>query len=365
MKTLKHTILTVTILVLLPFIKDLGAVAYAQNWQDVGETDALVRTLFTDTADNLLYIGNFNLKEINGVSYRGVAVWDGNQWDSLGCGMDNYMIVPPFVENPKQVNAITRFQGDVYFGGGFHKTGNVWNSYLSKWNGTTWDSLPTTPNQHVYDLEVINNKLYVVGGYFDSVGTIAADRIAIWDGTIWDTLPPLPATGLISEIIEYQGEIYIGGNMSDQSGNNLNSIAKFNGSSWEAVGTGFVGGLAQVDDFKIYNGDLYIAGVWNAGVGGNVGNNIARWDGTTMHDVGGGSGGVNPHIYDLEVHNGKLYAGGVFTSMGGIPASKLAVWDGSQWCATNDIFYNNVFQIAFYQDTMYIGSGNNVKMEIR
>jgi len=244
-------------------------------------------------------------------------------------------------------------------GGGFHKTGNVWNSYLSKWNGTSWDSLPENVNGIVYGLETINNSLYVFGN-FDSVGTIAADRIAIWDGIIWSVLPPLPASGQVTEIIEYQGEIYVGGNMEAQNGNNMTSIAKFNGTNWEAVGTGFVGGLANVIDFEIYNGELYIAGEWTAGVGGNVGNNIARWDGTTMRDVGGGSSGVTSAIWDLEVHNGKLYAGGYFTSMDSISALRLAVWNGSQWCATNDDFYSIVREIAFYQDTMYIGSGNNV-----
>jgi len=117
-KTLKHTILTVTILVLLPFIKDLGGVTFAQNWQDVGETNTIVGTLFTDTVDNLLFVGNMNLKEINGQSFRGVATWDGSQWGYLENGIDSYEVVPPFVQNPLQVTGITRFQGDIYFGGG-------------------------------------------------------------------------------------------------------------------------------------------------------------------------------------------------------------------------------------------------------
>ena len=48
------------------------------------------------------------------------------------------------------------------------------------------------------------------------------------------------------------------------------------------------------------------------------GNFIARWDGSTWRALGSGT---NSGVNALTVHNGELVAGGAFTTAGGVPAT--------------------------------------------
>jgi len=77
--------------------------------------------------------------------------------------------------------------------------------------------------------------------------------------------------------------------------------------------------------------------------GGTSVNGIARWDGTTWMPFGSGfaeSAGRAPNVQALAVLSssygvmaGQLIAGGSFDSVGGVPATAVARWDGSAWHA--------------------------------
>lgn len=61
-------------------------------------------------------------------------------------------------------------------------------------------------------------------------------------------------------------------------------------------------------------GDLYAGGYFTT-AGGVVANNIARWDGISWSALGSG---INDNVYTLTVDGaGNLYAGGYFTTAGG------------------------------------------------
>src|SRR5215510_7506018 len=65
------------------------------------------------------------------------------------------------------------------------------------------------------------------------------------------------ANNSVSALTTYNGELYAGGAFDSADGSAAAKIAKWNGASWSAVGTGmnsFVLALA------VYNNDLYAAG---------------------------------------------------------------------------------------------------------
>jgi hypothetical protein len=76
------------------------------------------------------------------------------------------------------------------------------------------------------------------------------------------------------------------------------------------------------------DGSLY-AGGWFSTAGGVPASRIARWDGSQWQPLGGGLGGG---VAALAIGpDGSLYAGGQFAMAGGVVTSGVARWDGAAW----------------------------------
>src|SRR3990170_4872817 len=84
--------------------------------------------------------------------------------------------------------------------------------------------------------------------------------------------------------------------------------AIINAQTWSPVGMGIANGYVQA--LAVYNGALYAGGSFTTAVGGNSAKYIAKWDGTTWSAVGTG---MDRGVEALSVYNGDLYAGGYFT----------------------------------------------------
>ncbi|MBI3502645.1 MAG: T9SS type A sorting domain-containing protein [Bacteroidetes bacterium] len=157
----------------------------------------------------------------------------------------------------------------------------------------------------VYAIKVIDTSNVYAGGLFDSAGTIKANNLAKWNGASWDSLGS-GVNGVVKTLLAYNGKIYAGGNFTTAGGNAANNIAVWNGSSWSALGSGTNG---TVYALTIHNGDLYAGGSFTQ-AGGNAASNLAHWNGTQWSDVGGGR---NDEVYALASFKGDLYAGGKFS----------------------------------------------------
>ncbi len=102
----------------------------------------------------------------------------------------------------------------------------------------------------------------------------------------------------------------------DAGGVAANCIAKWDGTSWSALGSGmnhYVTALA----FDALDG-LYAGGSFTT-AGGVTVNRIAKWDGTTWSALGSGIGGATfPYVNALAVDaSGYLNVGGLFFTAGG------------------------------------------------
>jgi len=58
--------------------------------------------------------------------------------------------------------------------------------------------------------------------------------------------------------------------------------------------------------------------------GGVPANRIARWDGSGWSPLGSG---MNNYVYSIEVNGSDVYAGGEFTTAGGMAAHRIAGWN--------------------------------------
>ena len=78
-------------------------------------------------------------------------------------------------------------------------------------------------------------------------------------------------------------------------------------------------------------GNLYAGGNFTS-AGGIPANRIARWNGSTTWAAL--DSGLNGDVYALTTdYSGNLYAGGDFTTAGGIAANYIAKWNGKTWAA--------------------------------
>ncbi len=332
--------------------------ANGQNWKKLkGGLNGVPNVLFGDTIDNFLYAGGKFNKADTSISV-GITKWDGDNFSRLGCGVD-WDCITNLCPNcfPQNVWTIARYNNELYIGGAFSKAGNISAKYIAKWDGSKWDSLNSTVNNITLRLipcPLFSGNLCACGD-FTLAGSTSASNVArmnimnswlAFGGTIW-------SGGGISSMAIYNGDLYVGGNMWSGS---MSKISRWNGFSWQPVGSGILGNPAYINDMIVYNNELYVTGYFKQS-DGNPGNYVQKWNGTTWSDVGGG---LDDYAWDLEVHNGKLYAGGVFQNAGNITAKYIAVWDGNKWCGLGSNFDNVITCLSFYKDTLYIGGAFKV-----
>jgi hypothetical protein len=106
------------------------------------------------------------------------------------------------------------------------------------------------------------------------------------------------------------------------------SIARWNGTTWQPLGSGMDYTVAAL---TVYNGEL-IAGGYFSAAGGVTCKYIACWNGTNWQPLGAGMGGGSyPYVCALTVYHGELIAGGSFSEAGGVTCNSIARWNGTAW----------------------------------
>jgi len=143
-------------------------------------------------------------------------------------------------------------------------------------------------------------------------------------------------------------DLYAGGFFTAAGGTPATNIAKWNGSSWSALGSGM---NRYVHALAVSGSDLYAGGQFT-NAGGTVANYIAKWNGSSWSALGSG---MNGFVYALAVSGSDLYAGGQFTNAGGTVANYIAKWGGSSWSALGSGMNSNVFALAVSGSDLYAG----------
>jgi len=192
-------------------------------------------------------------------------------------------------------------------------------------------------NDLVSAVAVAGSDVYV-GGYFGEIGGVAAAGVARWNGTTWQALGS-GVNGAVETIKVVGSDIYFAGSFDQAGGVPANNIAKWNGSAWSALGDGTDG---EVFALAVVGSDLFAAGAFSS-AGGVTVNNIARWDGSTWSALGVGTDEV---VWTLAVIGADLYAGGGFQNAGGVAAAYVARWNGSTWSDVAGGLPENAFAVA-------------------
>ncbi len=166
------------------------------------------------------------------------------------------------------------------------------------------------------------------GGSILAAGAESARGIAVWDGEHWAAAGTLPvSTGIVEcrALASYDSgtgaRLYSGG---------LGFAAVWDGADWTSIGTPTNGGISlgavhAFATFDVGSGpELIAAGAFQA-IGGVPATRVACWDGTTWRALGNNAPGA---VRALAVHDdgtgSKLYGGGHFDGA-------VVVWHGASW----------------------------------
>ena len=197
----------------------------------------------------------------------------------------------------------------------------VLNSTMTK--AQTWSAAGSGMNQPVLSLSVYNSQLYA-GGWFTTAGGSPASKIAKWNGTSWSAIGTGMDLGFVGALTVFNGQLYAGGNFSTAGGLLTGGIARTNGISWDSLNPNVVD--AWVYSSGVYNGELYVGG----GIFCFCSNqHIAKWNGAAWTIFGAWS--TDDDVYAMAVYNGELYTGGFFTMSGPLATNYISRWNGTSW----------------------------------
>ena len=286
---------------------------------------------------SVLYAGG-DFLNAGGTPVSGVARWDG-AWLPLGSGID------------ARVHSLALYDDgggggtQLYAGGNFSTAGGVAANRIARWDGASWSPLGSGTNGTVRALAVFDDgsgPALFAGGPFTSAGGIPASCIARWNGTVWGSIGSVSGSNnLVRALATFDDgtgtALYVGGRFISAGAVPCEGIARWDGTSWSALGSGVRDGGAQGDVHALAVFDdgsgpaLYAAGVFTL-AGGVAASNVARWDGASWSALGSG---VNGSVFSLAAFDdgagSALYAGGALTTAGGVAANRIARWDGTSW----------------------------------
>ena len=352
------------------------------NWVALGNglnSDVYCLAVFNDGQGASLYAGG-RFTNASGIAANSIAKWNGTNWSAVGSGIRG---VPSFT----MVNALAVYDDGggsaLYAGGSFTNAGGVAAASLAKWRGQQWTSVGGGVNGRVNAITIVNSpslggQALYAAGYFTAAGGVPAKNIARWGSGSWSAL----GDGANEEMFALaafddgsgSGEaLYAGGLFSFAYTNQVgNQIAKWNGTQWVSLSSGLgvptqrVRALAVHKDASGHHVALYVGGnfwtadeIWVRG--------IAKWNGQNWEPLGlgfvGGSG-VSASVDALAIDNKQssneisLFAGGDFGTAGGRSSPYFARWicpgtESNRWSAVGAGLNNIITALAAFDD----GSG--------
>lgn len=199
----------------------------------------------------------------------------------------------------------------------------------------------------------IANSLTRYGGSYHGTNLASGVTCSRWDGTSWVPVVSQGLQGEVRALTRSGSDVIVGGAIQATTGTALNGIARWDGSTFQPLGTGVSGSSVEALLTRA-NGDVIAGGAFLF-AGGTPTNNIARWSGGTWSALAAGTNQAVLALCDLP--NGDLIAGGTFTMAGGVSCNRIARWNGSTWAPMNFGMNGDVFALAVRSDGTLFAAG--------
>lgn len=284
-----------------------------------------------------------------GVAPR-LARWDGGAWSSVGTFSGSIQALAVFDDGTGPA---------LYMGG---------NRRLSRWNGVS-ETTPGDSPGGVKALTVFDDgsgaKLYA-GGSFGQAGSIPVSGVARWNGATWSALGSGVYVPLVGALVGWDDvtgpALFVGGSMWTAGGIPVSRVARWKGGSWGALGTGLNGSVLSLCAHDLNDGSgpaLYFGGSFEGlfgAAGSTPAHAIAQWNGAAFRPLGSGLGSslgraAARALATFDFGSGPvLCVGGTFDTAGGASAGNIATWDGANWASLGGALSNRVLALQYFDD---------------
>ncbi len=206
--------------------------------------DSEVEKLFP-LNDKLYAVGNF-LTADSTIITNGIAFIEKDGADYTYHNVGNGVV--------GSVNTIIENNGQLVIAGSFSIDATTDNQGVATWDGNQWNPLGCIKG-NIKELVEFENELYAVGNFeiCDSAGTVSGN-FAKWDGTDWSFISGIEDS--INTAIVYNAAIYLGGYFTIND--KLRNIAKWNPT--HGIQAFEIDTIQEINDFEIAWNQLYAVG---------------------------------------------------------------------------------------------------------
>ncbi len=340
--------------------------------------------VYDDGRGPALYVGG-TFKSVGGVAATNIARWNSQKWEAVGTGLRAKQPGGP----PYRVAAMTVFDDGtgpgLYAAGRFDFSGDVPAANIARWNGQNWTALDggitsSFPSQNQFndpESAVVsamtafndgNGPALYLGGDFDFLQaggeTINATNIVRWKGGKWSALAN-GAPGFVNTLASFDDgsgpALFAGGDFEMPGNTPIRKLAKWNGTSWSAVGQGeFLGPVDTLIPWEDAQGRaLLVAGDFLRDPNDTQSTGFNRWNGQVWSRLVGGqdtsteANGVRAFAVVNTGTTRALYLGGqlgVADAGGSLNPRGVVRWDGQRWQPTEQSFDGEIHSITAWDD---------------
>lgn len=215
------------------------------EWQPFGVSNSVATPV---VCNGKLFALGMYMHSLNGVTVNNIAIWQDSVWAPFG---------GPFDWMGGGLITAEHYLGDYYFAGNFGHLGPY--NEIVRWDGQNWHPLA----KGLYGQTWINRLkaykgLMYVGGEFNWFPGNADDYLMAWDGNrYWPTFPDVQFVGQVKELEVIDDKLYIVGlhyTRKDGVWQGPYSIAKWDGETYCSFG----GPNIQIEEVAGLNGEIYI-----------------------------------------------------------------------------------------------------------